>query len=160
MSKPDKPCILLLDVDGVLNSAAWFGAKHDGGIIWDAGFDHMIDPATVERLNRIIDATNCKVVLSSSWRLDGDGFPTTQKWLEKAGFRHQIEDQTPYLATGVRGDEVSLYLEHYGYGRPYAMLDDDPEDNHPGRWVSTKFATGLLDEHVDEAIRVLQTPLT
>lgn len=162
MSTNTHPCILLLDVDGVLNSAAWFARCRgavEGKIVWGVSIEDMIDPTAVERLNRIVEATNCKVVLSSSWRLDGDGFPTTQKWLERAGFRHHIEDQTPYLSTGVRGDEVSLHLAHYGLGRPYCLLDDQPEDNHPGRWVSTTFDNGLLDEHVDLAIKVLQTPI-
>jgi len=48
--------ILFLDVDGVLNTAATTG----------------ISVVHIERLKHIVDQTNCKIVLSTSWRVVDD----------------------------------------------------------------------------------------
>lgn len=150
-----KPCILFLDIDGVLNSETWFDGRREAGFVW-CGFDQMLDPAAVARLNRIVDATGCQVVLTSSWRLQDEETRATEGWLRRAGFLHRLEGETPHLpGDDRRGEEVALWLAQHGEGRPYALLDDEPEDNHLGRWVATSFTTGLTDDVADQVIRRL-----
>ena len=75
--------VLFLDIDGVLNSQNWFGYRlycsknniYDRILnftdINDDYINHMlsmIDDRAIVNLNRIIEETGCKVVLSSSWR--------------------------------------------------------------------------------------------
>lgn len=150
--------VLFLDIDGVLNSRAFFDGK-SSDLLWFGDSLDMLDPEAIERLNRIVEATDCDVVLSSSWRLNPGGYIKVQHQLAAQGFRGRLIDQTPYSSSGVRGEEIAAWLWDHGAGRAYACLDDDPEDNHPGRWVATTFAEGLTDAHVEQVIRVLRTPL-
>jgi hypothetical protein len=58
--------VIFLDVDGVLNSRGkWAGC--DLANLTDSGT--RIDPLAVARLKRIVDATDAKIVVSSTWRL-------------------------------------------------------------------------------------------
>ena len=56
--------VIFLDIDGVLN--------HDTSM--ELTKDYWTKPETylIERLKKIIDATDAKIVLSSDWRLDRD----------------------------------------------------------------------------------------
>lgn len=74
--------IVFLDIDGVLNSAAFFAvsskrkfrrakgtAKQELVLTRDlAAFAAMIDKVAMARLNRILTTTGALVVVSSSWR--------------------------------------------------------------------------------------------
>ena len=75
---------LFLDIDGVLNHDEWFESeqykKHQEN--WQKS---MFDPVCVERVNKILEATGARLVVSSSWRsmtdleeiFAGVGLPTT-----------------------------------------------------------------------------------
>ena len=58
--------IIFLDVDGVLNNGSWAMEMYDKGIRTYRD-DILYEPA-LERLKRIVDATNAYIVVSSSWR--------------------------------------------------------------------------------------------
>ena len=75
--------VLFLDIDGVLNSSNWFEymqycIKNDmyNKVLnfVEINDEHikrklsMIDDRAIANLNRIVEETGCKVVLSSSWR--------------------------------------------------------------------------------------------
>lgn len=129
----------------------------------------------VARLNRIVDATGAKVVVSSDWRIlnSREGLLLT---LRDAGFTGEMvaapHHETPHgaalqLTSGLsRADEIWQWLQHGGLGwersRPqpvesYVVL----EDGLPSRanvahcWVATDFYQGLTDPHVEQAIEIL-----
>ena len=52
--------VIFLDFDGVLNSAKYLLGHGDCGV--------AIDPARMALLKQIVDATDAKIVLSTSWR--------------------------------------------------------------------------------------------
>lgn len=153
----DRP-ILFLDVDGVLNSHAYIdrggslSCKRDG-----------IDPEAVTHLQRIVDETNCSLVLSSTWRLIHSLADMRGKLIAK-GMRSPcpLRDKTPDLSARggtveryQRGLEVNAWIANVGFEAPYACLDDDG-DFLPGQnLVQTKFETGLLAEHADRCIAIL-----
>jgi hypothetical protein len=56
--------VLFLDIDGVLNSEEWMRAGHMKDIDRDA-----FSPELCARLERVIQATGCDIVISSSWRI-------------------------------------------------------------------------------------------
>ncbi|RYE85652.1 MAG: hypothetical protein EOO75_16720, partial [Myxococcales bacterium] len=60
--------VLFLDIDGVLNSAAWLGRFPGRCLTLPGDAAEMLDPEAVRRLERIRQATGCRVVVSSSWR--------------------------------------------------------------------------------------------
>jgi hypothetical protein len=51
--------IIFLDIDGVLNNSKWLKENKN----------NPIDPAAVNRINVIMQKTDAKIVISSSWRI-------------------------------------------------------------------------------------------
>jgi hypothetical protein len=135
--------ILFLDIDGVCNSAEYaerrFKETGKGGLLG-------IDPTLAARVRKIVKATNCDVVLSSTWRL-----------YDKA--RHDVRrdvigfiDVTPNLQAGEkngivkRGVEVQDWLDRHPDVEVYAILDDD-SDFLEDQWLfKTTFKQGLTEQ--------------
>lgn len=141
--------VLFLDVDGVLNHAGlrerWLETHR------------VIDEECVARLKRIVDATGCEIVLSSTWRLHHDGRADVAFALKP--YRLRLYDWTPDLrATVERWKEIRAWLD-----RPqnrdvtaFVILDDEQDADVDGRLVQTDFYNGgLRDEHVERCIALL-----
>ena len=62
---------LFLDFDGVLNTSRYAKLLKKDGIDPYDEFGAMFDPNTISNLKSIIEQTNCKIVLSTSWRNEG-----------------------------------------------------------------------------------------
>jgi hypothetical protein len=166
---------VFLDVDGVLNSEA-FLRKHDeqhhqlGHHRQCECYRHenQIDRDAVARLNRIIAETGAKIVVSSSWRKLLDP-PELHRVLVSHGLVAEIIGETPdgpndpeMRATFgdidriFRGHEIDLWLRKHPEVDRWVILDDASDmEMHTNRLVQTDCEEGLLDEHVDLAIRVL-----
>lgn len=156
--------IIFLDIDGVLNVIP---QGHDAfGGIFHSDF--------VNNLKRIIDETDAKIVISSSWRHSG-----FQKMLDMWEFRNlpgEVIGVTPDLyrfldfegeRTMVRGDEIQAVLNIHPEITHYVILDDDTDMlkhqlgnfvccanniNHPD---CIDIGYGLTKECTNKAIRIL-----
>lgn len=136
--------VLFLDIDGVCNSAAW--AKQ-GNSLW-----HGTDPKLVKLVRRIIKETDCRVVLSSTWRL----YPEAREVVERDVC--QFIDCTKDLQAGAkrgiveRGVEVQDWLDRHPSVTQYAIIDDD-SDFLPHQWhFKTTFDTGLTEDIAEAVI--------
>lgn len=151
--------IIFLDIDGVLNSTQ-FRAENTNGegvVVVNGAFDATahIDPQRVARLNRVIDATNAQVVLSSSWR-KLFGLERTQASLKAKGFAHQLADCTLRLPGEARSVEIETYLTAHGTPPAFVIFDDDAREVGTGFGLNFIHVTdGLEDEHVERACRIL-----
>lgn len=128
--------ILFLDVDGVLNN----GATCFSGGHWP------IDPNCVRILHRIIEATGCQIVLSSSWRHTSQGRAKVRKAVKYI----DITDG----GTGVRGKQIRSWLQANPEVTKYAILDDDKdmlEEQLPS-FFQTSFQKGLTEEIANQVI--------
>ena len=67
----NKERYIFLDFDGVLNTMEYQTALQWKGEPRKDEYGSLFDPEAVENLNLIIQNTNAKIVISSSWRLDG-----------------------------------------------------------------------------------------
>ena len=123
--------VLFLDIDGVLNSDNWFGYRlyciknnmYDRVLNFidtnDENTEHkltMIDDRAIANLNRIVEETGCKIVLSSSWRSSRESENVfTQYILKLKGFKYEFYDITPRLWFSDfsirRGEEIKFWLE-------------------------------------------------
>ena len=157
--------VIFLDFDGVLNSRQFMESGQFGtGEGLDFGHS-QIDPAAVERLNKIVEATGAKIVISSSWRHIWS-LGEIVKMLKKRGFRFtdSIIGVTPSLLSN-RGSEVAEWLgrqeEHARIGgdsvQSYAILDDstDFEPEQHEHMVHTDAHFGLTDDDIGRAISIL-----
>lgn len=67
--------VIFLDIDGVLNYDEWYFSDRNPGNIRESDGD--IDPECANRIIRLCDLTNSKVVISSDWRIDWNGTKKT-----------------------------------------------------------------------------------
>lgn len=138
--------VLFLDVDGVLNSKRWFAENASQSAV-------SVDPVALARLRRVIDATGCALVLSSTWRL----VPQCVADLESLGL--VFLDKTPTLHKFHRGEEIFEWLKTHRNVGPYAIVDDDADAgdgfNLESHFVQTTWNDGLLDEHIPLLITIL-----
>lgn len=138
--------VIFLDFEGVLND-------------WEH-FTELV-PAKVEQLKKIIDATNAVVVVTSSlsYYLSLCDLPVMVKnWfidLEKLGIK--IYDYVNEVdKINRRYYEILDYLNRHPEIEEYVILDDDYIlKEFLDHLVFIEYYTGLLDEHVDAAINIL-----
>lgn len=138
--------VLFLDVDGVLN--------HSGTTF---KYNHFpLERYCAFLVGKIQMYTDCKVVLSSSWR----HHPESVAHLNDVVV--EIYDKTPTINTPdrIRGDEIQSWLDlHPGVTR-YAILDDDSDmlDSQLPNFFQTSFSGGgLTDEIADKIIKHLNS---
>ena len=116
--------IIFLDIDGVLNVIPQ-GYDEFGGIF----HKHFID-----NLKRIIDETDAKIVISSTWRFSGLEYILNMwKFRELPG---EVIGVTPNFMAKLgtilcRGKEIDAWIEKFelenGALESYVILDDDSD---------------------------------
>jgi hypothetical protein len=155
--------IIFLDVDGVLNSTDYFrsddfqaGRKaKDATTFW---CNHISDEL-IKELNKILEATGAKIVVSSSWRksnhldsvfkVKGITFiDCTKNWIDK------------YINTGYtsrRGQEIEEWLERHPEVESYVILDDDSDmlESQKKFFIKVDREIGLCDSDCNKAIEIL-----
>ena len=145
--------ILFLDVDGVMNCQGTFTK--------DLNQHFPIDPYMAFLIGKIQLETDCKIVLSSSWRH------------HKASVEHihnrivSIYDQTgdepydkdrPGVEGCQRGREIKAWLNNSKYKvDKYAILDDDSDmlPEQLPNFFKTQWLVGITDEIAMAVIRHL-----
>lgn len=140
--------IIFLDIDGVLNSTEYFRNAPDSYLFSDPeiNLDNYqtrvqewskdIDEKAVKVLNKIIEKTGAKIVLSSAWR--NSRWEEIEDILNLKGFEYlPLLDRTPTLDwdSSVRGNEILFWIKHnaqyvqephYKY-KNYLILDDSTD---------------------------------
>jgi len=167
--------VVFLDMDGVLNSAEYFGSNPDLDADTSTAPDpkddywwtRMINPTSVERLNAIVALGDAKVVISSSWRYHCTP-EDMQRYLSSRGFTGEVIGRTPLsnemppgLANrGLRGLEIEVWLvknKHLNVEN-FVILDDmgDGAFAHMAPYlVRTSWARGIQPEDVARTLAIL-----
>ena len=147
--------IIFLDFDGVLNSTKYLSACDC--------CDVAIDPAKMLLLKRLVEATDAKIVLSTSWRehwaknpmhCDSTGVRISRLF---STYGLQIFDKTPQLHES-RETEIKSWLDMHPEVKHFVVLDDRllSADYLQGHFVKTSDYFGGLDEtDVQRAIDIL-----
>ena len=169
--------VTFLDIDGVLNSEAFalkLEEKHRQLGHTDLAtcgcfqlYSH-IDPEAIARVNRLVAETGAVIVISSTWRKRFD-LSELQDKLREHGLVADVVGVTTdghkdpemvavhgHLERIYRGHEIDLWLRNHPEVTAFVIFDDDSDmAMHGNRLVQTDCQEGLLDDHVDLAIRVL-----
>jgi hypothetical protein len=117
------------------------------------------NPESCRILNKIIDETDAKIVLSSSWRLDGINRMNS---LFKYFGLPRIYDITPSLSNKFgslcRGKEIDAWLNEHPEVTKYVILDDDTDmEEHqlPLFIKRNPYKDGLNEEVKNKCIKIL-----
>lgn len=149
--------VIFLDIDGVLNDDNTPSRTKNHYI--------FVDESKILLLKKIVDATQAKIVLSSTWRYHRNDSQFNGDFLElkEALAAHGLEfySFTPEEVTGrKRGMEIKSWLTTHSEVEQFVILDDELFDYERRgllhRVVITDFGDGgLKEEHVQDAIEIL-----
>lgn len=171
--------IIFLDIDGVLNTLETF--KQNMILYNQTGQRQLeIDEFRIEYLKKIIEATNAKIVLSSSWRVffkkeEGKIIPTNKKGLDLLNllnkYNIEIYDITPFDENRYRQNEIDAYLNK-NVVSSFIIIDDESYDlpKYIGKQLIKTSSSlpfemitnmnqckGLSEENINEAIEKLNS---
>jgi len=159
--------LIFLDIDGVLNCISQGHDKH-GGIF----HEHLVD-----NLRKIVDETDAKIVISSTWRYSG--LQAMRDMWSDRGYPGDVIgitiDSVQIVDLGIcefydlvdRGHEIQHWLDNHDDIDSYVILDDDNDmlDSQRGNFVRTSnnpthpgmidIGYGLTEICANEAIKIL-----
>ena len=173
LTEDDK--LVFLDFDGVLNSSEFAAHlyRNNESAQDEKGLD-LFDPQTIDCMNRIVDATGAKIVVTSSWRYLG--LAKLQELWKERGLHGEIIGMTSLhvvdeliLEKGLewleeemngspRSEEIAHWLKSYNINANYVILDDlpMPKEFQPHA-VQVNPKVGLTDIEIEQAIQILNS---
>lgn len=148
--------ILFLDFDGVVST-------------FEKGW--RLDEEKLSLLKEIIDKTNAKIVVSSSWKV---GYDNVDKFIETLGGRRKSEtiknngNMFQWFCNNIyditdsngswRGDEIQRWIDaHKEEIESYVILDDDSDmrENQLFNFVQTDGYEGITSREVKLCTKIL-----
>lgn len=163
--------IIFLDIDGVLNSEEWYKSVSVRVIEQEPNFnpsntEYNFDPSVWKWIQKLIDETGAKIVLSSSWRY----------WSLQATIDNLV-GVTPGLMSRCRGQEIKRFFENMQKGNDdvnekyklqiisdlhekiesYVIIDDDcdfTKEQLP-HLVQTDSLYGMTENDYLKALKIL-----
>lgn len=169
--------VLFLDIDGVLNTESYseriFVARKREALIRQLPlssdklvnktrdkYGALFDPAAVEQLKRIIDASNCSIVLSSTWRRSG--LQVMRSMWKDRDLPGELWNITSQFQMMDRGTEIKDFIElqrtHNINIERYVILDDrcDFLPEQLNYLVECHGYSGITTNIADRAIALFQ----
>ena len=168
--------VIFLDIDGVLNTSETF-IEQSKNYKQKGTYNVEIDEFRVEYLKQIIEKTDAKIVLSSSWRYffikENDiVLPKTQKGLDLYKLLKKYNIEIYDITTKQhmkREEQINLWLRNHDV-ESFVVIDDcsyDLQSFIGKELIKTSFTKdaemlidmddciGLCEEHVSQAINIL-----
>ena len=144
--------IIFLDVDGVLNSRNKLIEIYNKTHKPHSGYSYPFDERCLENLKLLVQETNSKIVVSSTWRKDKEGRTTLLKVLSEYELDNKIIGYTPMLDKE-RGIEIKQFLISLKEMPNFVILDDDFDMGELNPFlIKTNSQIGLTYENIQEAI--------
>ena len=118
-----KENIIFLDIDGVLNHHLYYENNHKKLDL--SKEENHLDPSRIKLINTLCKQANCKVVVSSTWRI-GTEIEELQVILNSRGATFEIIDKTGKCCSGIRGVEIyNWWKDNKDNYNNYVIFDDD-----------------------------------
>ena len=144
--------IIFLDIDGVLNSHRKLKEVYEKTNKPHSGYNYPFDEICLNNLKSLVEITNSKLVITSSWRKDKEGRDTLIKALKEYQLDQSIIGYTPIL-NKTRGIEIQAYLDNLEIQPNFIILDDDTDMEELIQYlIKTNISVGLTKENVNEAV--------
>jgi hypothetical protein len=120
--------VIFLDIDGVLNCKKTTNPRK---------LPYVVDRKLLGKFTRLVERTDAKVVLSSTWRYDPAGLFSAKHW----GI--PFMDITPDMPNRARRDEILAWLKKHPNVTRFVVLDDDDDELDQLPLFQPSAATGL-----------------
>lgn len=151
--------VLFLDIDGVVNSKEYLEsrrAEYERTRI-PMEKESMIDPYAAHLVRNIVESTDCKVVLSSTWRLYPDDRDLVRERVVEFMSITPRMPRSGGVESMERGYEIQAWLDDHPEVEDYAILDDDSDmlPHQIPHFFKTTWEEGLTDEIARDVIRYL-----
>lgn len=151
-----------------MNTERYIAERRRNGLPVSDRYGYLFDPEAVENLRRIIDATGAAVVISSSWRLEGEERMEAM-WHERTlpGKLIGVTGQSQYAnfamsagekAEAAKGEEIRSWLKgHAPQPYSYVILDDEADIRPEQRphFIQTDPRIGITCADAERAIQIL-----
>jgi len=170
--------VIFLDIDGVINPVHYMNALYK---MWKAShnqikskdeYGQLFFYQNVEQLKNIIDATQAKIIISSTWRLAGLQ-EMKNLWKHRA-LPGEVIDITPnevqvveagiekYYDEVCRGTEIDYWMKKNNFTGNYVIIDDTPDmlKSQQNYFVKTDSYCGLTQKDAQKAINILNHGIT
>lgn len=148
--------IIFLDIDGVLNSKRKLIEIYNKTHKSHSGYNYPFDEKCLEYLKLLVEKTNSKIVITSSWRKTKEGIILLNKTLKEYNLDKYIIGYTPILNTK-REIEIIEYLKTLKEIPNYIILDDDIKDleSLSSYLIKTDKFYGLTYKNITKGIKIL-----
>ena len=152
--------IILLDIDGVLNSEINQDYNFSKGR-WSSR-NLVLDSDAIRCLKEIVDKTGAEIILSSTWRYpdEDDSFVSKENFIRQLGLSGMtLSGETPQLPEYDRAAEILAYLNEHPEVTHFVIIDDDIDlmkhEELRKHLLHTNYRIGLVKSEIDEAINIL-----
>lgn len=167
--------IIFLDFDGVLNTEKYYCELKSKGLPSDDKYGQLFDSEAVANLRKIIDATDARIVVSSSWRYMG--LNVLQRMWYDRDLPGRIVDITPLhllddklcdtdlnqvdVLSLCRGNEIKWYfdevLDANSNSRRFVIFDDLKEvlPELQDHFIRIDPVVGITEGDVERAIEFI-----
>lgn len=156
--------VVFLDIDGVLwtgNSAEYQFEKLGKPA---SGKSVVFDDTAVSNLQKLIEQTGAKIVVSSTWRFN-QTVNSMQNTLAERGLKCEVVGLTPdgekinglYRAVP-RGNEIKQWLDPHTEVEKYLIIDDDSDmlPEQLDNFVQCDFEDGFANQQCfEKALQIL-----
>ena len=132
--------IVFLDIDGVLNCKRTPNPRK---------FPFIVDPVLLGRLNRLLELTGAKVVLTSNWRYDPAGMFSARH------YGVPFVDTTPDLPNEPRCNPTLDWLRRHPDVERFIVVDDEDDELDDLPLFQPSRRTGITDDMVEGAAAYL-----
>jgi hypothetical protein len=158
--------VIFLDIDGVLVTGDyWKQLELENKTARDEDHHHLFSPSCVANLEKLIEETDAKIIVSSTWRwLGEDKLIEIFKRRGVTGDIIGITSLERMKENGIysgesRGRQIQEYIEENKDDiENYVIIDDDSDmlDSQLDNFVHTTFDSGFNTIALEQALEILK----
>lgn len=148
--------VIFLDVDGVLNSINELMRIYEKTHKSYSGFDFPFDENCLKNLKYLVENTNSKIVISSTWRKSKNGIKILLEKLKEYDLDKEVIGYTPVLNNN-REKEIKEFILRFNQDINFIILDDISNLGDLNNYLITiNSQCGLTQENVEEGMKKLK----